>query len=70
MRRLRQTGGGRRLFVSLAVGAAAFGVASAVQASIPGPNHVIHGCYKASSARAAVSIEIPRRSRASSSRMG
>ena len=35
----------RRLLVSLAVAGAAFGVASAVQASIPGANQVIHGCY-------------------------
>jgi hypothetical protein len=39
------------LLVSLAVGAAAFGIASAVQASIPGANQVIRGCYSPRSAK-------------------
>jgi hypothetical protein len=52
MRRPGDFGGGRRLLVSLAVGGAAFGVASAVQASIPGANQVIRGCYSSRSAKA------------------
>jgi hypothetical protein len=36
---------GKRLLVGLAVIGAAFGVATAVQASIPGSNGVAHGCY-------------------------
>jgi hypothetical protein len=37
--------GGKRLVVFVAVGFAAFGVASVVQASIPDSQGVIHGCY-------------------------
>jgi hypothetical protein len=37
---------GARLLVALAVGGALFGIAAAVQASIPDPAGVIHGCYK------------------------
>ena len=36
----------RRLLILLAVGGAAFGIASVVQASIPSSNGVIHGCYQ------------------------
>jgi hypothetical protein len=41
---------GRRLLVALAVGGAAFGIASAVQASIPDSNGIVHACYNASNA--------------------
>src|SRR5947209_18401877 len=37
-----------RLLVALAVGGAAFGIATAVQASIPDANGVIHACYNTS----------------------
>ncbi len=52
MKRLRRLSVGRRVLVALVVGAALFGVASAVQASIPGPNQLIHGCYSARGAKA------------------
>src|SRR5262245_20745825 len=39
---------GGRLLLALAVGAAVFGVATAVQASIPDSSGVIHGCYNTS----------------------
>jgi hypothetical protein len=45
MRHYKMLGRGSRLLVALAVGGAAFGIASAVQASIPSSNGVIHGCY-------------------------
>ena len=45
MRPLRRLGRGGRLLLALAVGGAVFGIASAVQASIPSPDGVIHGCY-------------------------
>ena len=45
MYRLRELGRGRRLLVALAVGGAVFGIATAVQASIPDASGVIHGCY-------------------------
>ena len=35
----------RRLFAALAIGAAAFGIASAVQASIPDASGIVHACY-------------------------
>ena len=35
-----------RLLLALAVGGALFGIASAVQASIPDSGGVIHGCYQ------------------------
>jgi hypothetical protein len=38
--------------LALAVGGALFGLASAVQASIPDANGVIHGCYGANGAKA------------------
>ncbi len=41
---------GRRLVVALAVAGAAFGIASAVQASIPDSNAIVHACYNASNA--------------------
>ena len=46
--RLPRVGGrGRvaRLLLAFALGGAVFGIASAVQASIPDANGVIHGCY-------------------------
>ena len=46
MKRLRHLGHGGRVLLMLAVGGAAFGIASAVQAAIPSPNGVIHGCYQ------------------------
>jgi hypothetical protein len=45
MRRLRRLSRGGRLVLALAVGGALFGIATAVQASIPSANGVIHGCY-------------------------
>jgi hypothetical protein len=45
MRRLRGLSRGGRLVLALAVGGAVFGIATAVQASIPDANGVIHGCY-------------------------
>src|SRR5215831_6515265 len=35
----------RKLVVALAVAGATFGIATAVQASIPSANGVFHGCY-------------------------
>lgn len=46
MRSLRRLGRGSRIVLALAVGGALFGVASAVQASIPDANGTIHACYK------------------------
>src|SRR5579859_1551821 len=45
MRHLNKLGKGSRLLLAVAVGGAVFGIASAVQASIPDANGVIHGCY-------------------------
>jgi hypothetical protein len=45
MKRFRSLGRGGRLVVALAVGGAVFGIATAVQASIPDASGVIHGCY-------------------------
>jgi hypothetical protein len=45
MHRVRSLGLGGRLLLALAVGGAVFGIASAVQASIPSSGGVIHGCY-------------------------
>jgi len=45
MRRLRGLSLGGRLVLALAVGGAIFGIAGAVQASIPDAKGVIHGCY-------------------------
>ena len=44
MKRLAMLGRGSRILLALAVGGAVFGIASAVQASIPDANGVIHGC--------------------------
>jgi hypothetical protein len=52
MRQLGRLGGSRRLLTALAVGGAAFGIASAVQASVPGANQVIRGCYSLRGANA------------------
>jgi hypothetical protein len=41
-----------RLLLAVAVGGATFGIASAVQASIPDASGVIHGCYNPNGARA------------------
>lgn len=46
MTRFRRQGRATKLVVALAVGGALFGIASAVQASIPDAGGVIHGCYK------------------------
>ena len=50
MHRLRSLSLGGRLLLALAVGGALFGIASAVQASIPDSSGVIHGCYNISQA--------------------
>jgi hypothetical protein len=52
MTRVERLSGGRSLLVALVVGGASFGITSAVQASIPGANQVIHGCYSPSGANA------------------
>ena len=46
MRWLKTLGRGGRVVVALAVGAALFGIATAVQAAIPDGQGVIHGCYQ------------------------
>jgi hypothetical protein len=48
MNRVRRLGGGGRVLVAVAVGAATFGITTAVQASIPDASGVIHGCYNTS----------------------
>jgi hypothetical protein len=48
MYRLLDLGQGRRLVLALAIAGATFGIASAVQASIPDAKGVIHGCYNTS----------------------
>jgi hypothetical protein len=45
MMRLHSLGVGGRVVLALAVGGAAFGIATAVQAAIPDAQGVIHGCY-------------------------
>jgi hypothetical protein len=50
MNRLRSLSLGRRLLLAFAIGSAMFGIASAVQASIPDSTGVIHGCYNTSNA--------------------
>ena len=45
MDRFRGLSRGGRVLLALAVGEALFGIASAVLASIPSANGVIHGCY-------------------------
>lgn len=45
MKRFRGLSRGARLVLALAVGGAVFGVATAVQASIPDASGVAHGCY-------------------------
>ena len=45
MHRLRRASRGGRLLLALVLGTAIFGIATAVQASIPDPSGVIHGCY-------------------------
>ena len=45
MHRLRRLSRGGRLLLGLVVGTAVFGIATAVQASIPDASGVIHGCY-------------------------
>ena len=46
MHRLGGLRRGSRLLLAIAVGGALFGIASAVQASIPDSGGVIHGCYQ------------------------
>ena len=48
MRWLQRLGPSGRLLVAVAVGGVLFGIATAVQASIPDANGVIHGCYNTS----------------------
>src|SRR5262249_25842219 len=48
MNRLRGLSSSGRLLLAVVVGGATFGIASAVQASIPDANGVIHGCYNIS----------------------
>jgi hypothetical protein len=48
--RLRSLGRGGRLLLALAAGGAAFGIATAVQASIPDASGVVHACYNTSRA--------------------
>ena len=48
MHRLRGLSRGGRLVLALAIGAAVFGIATAVQASIPDSSGVMHGCYNTS----------------------
>ena len=45
MRRLRGLSRANRFLAALVVGGAVFGIATAVQASIPDSNGVAHGCY-------------------------
>jgi hypothetical protein len=52
MRRVRGLGLGGRLVLAVAVGGAVFGIATAVQASIPDAHGVIHGCYSTNGAKA------------------
>jgi len=52
MDRLRGLSRGGRLLVMFAVGGALFGIATAVQASIPDSNGVIHSCYSTNGAKA------------------
>jgi hypothetical protein len=48
MGRLQGLSRGGRVLLALAIGGAVFGIATAVQASIPDANGVIHGCYNTS----------------------
>lgn len=48
--RLTSLGRGKRLLLAFAVGGAAFGIATAVQASIPDASGVVHACYNTSRA--------------------
>lgn len=48
MDQIRRSTRGGRLFLAVAIGAAVFGIATAVQASIPDANGVIHACYNTS----------------------
>ena len=50
MNRLRGLSRGGRLLLAVVVGGATFGIATAVQASIPDASGVIHGCYNTSNA--------------------
>lgn len=52
MPRFRGLSRGGRLVLALAVSGAVFGIASAVQASIPDASGVIHGCYNPNGANA------------------
>jgi hypothetical protein len=46
MTKLKRLGRGSKLLLGLAVAGAAFGIATVVQAAIPGANGIIHGCYQ------------------------
>jgi hypothetical protein len=48
MERVRRLGRAGKLLLALGVSGAVFGIATAVQASIPDASGVIHGCYNAS----------------------
>jgi hypothetical protein len=48
MARLRGLSRSSRLLLAVAVGAATFGIATAVQASIPDSNAIVHSCYNTS----------------------
>jgi hypothetical protein len=48
MNRLRGLSRGGRLLLAVVVGGSVFGIATAVQASIPSADGVIHGCYQTS----------------------
>ncbi len=48
MNRLRSLSRGGRLLLAVVVGGGVFGIATAVQASIPDANGVIHGCFNTS----------------------
>jgi hypothetical protein len=46
--RLRRLAGTGRVLVAVGIGAAVFGIATAVQASIPDSNQIVHSCYNTS----------------------
>jgi hypothetical protein len=50
VRKLRGLSRGGRLLLALAVGGAVFGITTAVQASIPDSDAIVHACYNTSNA--------------------